>query len=105
MKLHSNQLCPIHRFKSCCGRAVVAEPKFIRLGVQRIEDPHHPKGIWKIVDQNNVCPICNEEFTEYAEAVEYTRLPRHFCSAQRCIFVRRLSSKIGVSHESGNATD
>jgi hypothetical protein len=51
------------------------------LGAQRIEDPHHPRGYrelrspaemrklmnQKIVEQNGVCPICNEEFKEYAD--------------------------------------
>jgi hypothetical protein len=78
MKLRGNELCPIHRSISCCGRDMVARPKLIRLGVQRIEDPHHPRGYRelrspaemrklmnrKIVEQNGVCPICNEEFTE-----------------------------------------
>jgi hypothetical protein len=43
MKLRRNQDCPIHRSLSCCGREVVQKERRIRrLGVQRIEDPHHP---------------------------------------------------------------
>ena len=45
MKLRRNQYCPIHRSRSCCGRELVQKAsKVRRLGVQRIEDPHHPRG-------------------------------------------------------------
>jgi len=51
--------------------------------VQRIEDPHHPRGYRelrslaemrkllnrKIVEQNGICPICEEKFTDYADVV------------------------------------
>lgn len=56
---------------------------FIRLGVQRIEDPHHPRGYRelrspaemrkllnrKIVEQGGKCAICHEEFTDYNDIV------------------------------------
>ena len=43
MKLRRNQYCPIHRSLSCCGREPVQKGRGVRrLGVQRIEDPHHP---------------------------------------------------------------
>jgi hypothetical protein len=45
MKLRRNQYSPIHRSLSCCGRDLVRKGTRIRrLGVQRIEDPHHPMG-------------------------------------------------------------
>ncbi len=44
MRLRLNELCPIHRSLSCCGRELLAKPKLVRLGVQRIEDLHHPRG-------------------------------------------------------------
>ncbi len=44
MRLRANEVCPIHKSVSCCGRELVPKPKLIRLGVQRIEDPHHPRG-------------------------------------------------------------
>jgi hypothetical protein len=43
MKLRRNQYCPIHRSLFCCGRELVQKAsKLRRLGVQRIEDAHHP---------------------------------------------------------------
>ena len=53
----------------------------MRLGVQRIEDPHHPRGYRelrspaemrkllnrKIVEKDRKCAICHEEFTDYME--------------------------------------
>jgi hypothetical protein len=44
MRLRANEVGPIHKSVSCCGRELVPKPKLIRLGVQRIEDPHHPRG-------------------------------------------------------------
>jgi hypothetical protein len=46
MRLRSNELCPIHKSLSSCGREFVCvpKPKLVRLGVQRVEDPHHPRG-------------------------------------------------------------
>jgi hypothetical protein len=44
MRLRSSELCPIHKSISCCGRELVPKPRLIRLGVQRVEDPHHPRG-------------------------------------------------------------
>jgi len=45
MRLRPNEFCPIHRSTSCCGRELKPRPRLIRLGVQRIEDPHHPTWI------------------------------------------------------------
>ena len=44
MRLRTNEPCPIHRSLSCCGRELIPKPKLLRLGVQRVEDPHHPRG-------------------------------------------------------------
>lgn len=44
MRLRPNEFCPVHRSLSYCGRELVAKPKLIRLGVQRVEDLHHPRG-------------------------------------------------------------
>lgn len=52
---------------------------FVSLGVQRVDDPHHPREYrelrspgemrilmnWKIVEQNGICAICHIEFTDY----------------------------------------
>ncbi len=84
MRLRSNQLCPIHKSLFCCGReATPRRPRQIRPGVQRVEDQHHPRGYRelrsaaemrkllnrKIVEQNKICPICKEEFTDYNDVV------------------------------------
>ena len=42
MKLRTNEFCPIHRSTSCCGRESLPKLRLIRLGVQRVADPHHP---------------------------------------------------------------
>jgi hypothetical protein len=45
MKLRRNEFCPIHRSLSCCGREAIQKGRRVRrLGVQRIDDPHHPRG-------------------------------------------------------------
>ncbi len=42
MKLRRNECCPIHRSLSGCGREPIRKER--RLGVQRVEGPHHPRG-------------------------------------------------------------
>jgi hypothetical protein len=79
-----NEHCPIHKSLSCCGRELIPNrPRLIRLGVQRIEDPHYPRGYRdlrspaemrkllnrKIVEQNRMCAICHVEFTDYGDIV------------------------------------
>ena len=83
MKLRRNEYCPIHRSLFCCGREHGPKERRFQLGVQRIEDPHHPRGYRelrspaemrkllnrKIADQGGKCSICHESFTEYGEIV------------------------------------
>ena len=84
MKLRSKEFCPIHRSLSCCGRETIQKGSRVRrLGVQRIEDPHHPRGYRelrskaemrkllnrKIVEQNRQCAICEVAFTSYGDIV------------------------------------
>lgn len=90
MKLRTNELCPIHKSLSCCGREFLPKPKVIRLGVQRIEDSHHPRGYRelrspaemrkllnrKIRQQGGICAICHEEFTDYNDIVPDHRNPK-----------------------------
>jgi hypothetical protein len=98
MKLRRNEFCPIHRSRFCCGREPVQRaPRLVRPGVQRVEDPHHPRGYRelrspaemrklmnrKIVEQNGICPICNEEFTNYADVVPDHRNPKGMGGAFR----------------------
>jgi hypothetical protein len=83
MRLHTNELCPIHKSVSCCGREFLPKPKLVRLGVQRIADPHHARAYRelrspaemrkllnrKIRQQAGICAICHEEFSDYNDVV------------------------------------
>jgi hypothetical protein len=83
MRLRRNQLCPIHRSLYCYGREQNRKARMIRMGVQRISDPHHSRGYRelrspaemrklldrKINEQNGICPICEEKFTDYGDIV------------------------------------
>lgn len=87
MRLRTNEICPVHRSRFCCGREFNAKPRLIHFGVQRIEDPHHPRGYRelrshaemrkllnrKIVEQDRKCAICHEEFTDYNDTSPTTR--------------------------------
>jgi hypothetical protein len=98
MKLRRNQYCPIHRSLSCCGREPVAKGRGPRrLGVQRIEDTHHPRGYRelrskaemrklldrKIVEQNRQCAICQVAFTNYGDIVPDHIDPRGMGGSRR----------------------
>jgi hypothetical protein len=88
MKLRSNEPCPIHRSLFCCGREQMRRPTRLKPGVRRVEDPHHPRGYRelrspaemrkllnrKIVEQNQICPICLKEFTDYNDVVPYAHV-------------------------------
>ena len=78
MRLRRNEHCPIHRSITGCGREPMPKPRIIRLGVQRIDDPHHPRGYRelrspaemrkllnrKVRLQAGICAICHEEFSD-----------------------------------------
>jgi hypothetical protein len=98
MRLRRNQRCPIHKSLFCCGREdAPSRPRLIRLGVQRIEDPHHPRGYRelrspaemrqllnsKIAQQNRICAICLEEFTDYHDVVPDHKEPKGIGGAWR----------------------
>ena len=69
MKLSRNEYCPIHHSLFCCGREETQKECRLQLGIQRIDDPHHPRGCRerrspaemrkllnrKIVAQNRIC--------------------------------------------------
>lgn len=83
MKLRRNEFCPIHRSVFCCGRDQARKEQRLRRGVQRIDDPHHPRGYRelrspaemrkllnrKIAEQSGKCAICHKEFAEYSDIV------------------------------------
>ncbi len=97
MRLRRNEFCPIHKSVSCCGRELIPKPRLIRLGVQRVEDPNHPRGYRelrspaemrrlvnrKIVEQDRKCAICHEEFTEYSDIVPDHKDPKGMGGAWR----------------------
>ena len=91
MRLRRHERCPIHKSLFCCGREPQPNrPRLVRLGVQRIEDPHHLRGYRelrsaaemrkllnrKIVEQNRICGICHEEFTDYNDVVPDHKEPK-----------------------------
>ena len=97
MKLRRNEYCPIHRSLFCCGREQARKERRFQLGVQRIEDPHHPRGYRelrspaemrkllnrKIVEQEGKCAICHEEFADYNEIVPDHIDPKGMGGARR----------------------
>ena len=88
IRLRRNEHCPIHKSISCCGPRT--QTRIIGLGLQEIEDPHHPRGYRelrspaemrklsnrKIIGQNRKCAICHEEFTAYNDIVPDHRDPK-----------------------------
>ena len=97
MKLRRNEFCPIHRSLSCCGREQARKGRRLRLGVQRIDVPHHPRGYRelrspaemrkllnrKIVEQRGKCAICHKEFAEYSDIVPDHKHPKGMGGAWR----------------------
>ena len=82
MKLRQKERCPIHQSLFCCGRKHEKRRRNLG-GVQRIEDPYHPRGYReirsraemsklltrKIVEQDMKCGICGEPFTDCSDIV------------------------------------
>jgi len=98
MRLRRNQICPIHRSVSCCGREAGPKRSAARqLGVRRIEDTQHPRGYRelrsngemrkllnrKIVSQGGKCGICGADFTDYSDIVPDHISPRGMGGAWR----------------------
>lgn len=97
MRLRTNELCPIHKSRSCCSREPVPKVTPIRIGIQHIIDIHHPRGYRelrspaemrkllnrKIVEQNGICAICEEPFTDYNDVVPDHRDPKGMGGAWR----------------------
>lgn len=107
MKLRRNESCPRHRSLSCCGREQIQKERRIRLGVQRIEDPHQARRCRelrspaemrkllnrKIGDQNGKCAICHKEFTAYG----YCALCRNRHKERNADFQNMPTSHHGVT--------
>src|ERR1700722_2915327 len=90
MKLRPHEYCPIHRSLSCCRREASHRARILQPGVRRVEDPHHLRGYRelrspaemckllkrKVREQNGICAICHEEFTDYSDIVPDHRDPK-----------------------------
>src|SRR5208337_1216285 len=97
MKLRRNECCPIHRSLFCCGRETKHYARQLQPGVRRIDDPHHSRGYrelrspaemrkllkWKVAEQNRICAICHQEFTDYNDIVPDHRDPKGMGGAWR----------------------
>jgi hypothetical protein len=69
MKLRRNQYCPIHRSLSCCGREPVSKGRGARrLGVQHIEDPHHPRGYRELRSKAEMRKLLDRKIVEQNSA-------------------------------------
>jgi hypothetical protein len=105
MRLRSNEFCPIHKSLSCCGRETLPKPRLVRLGVQRVEDPHHPQGYRelrspaemrkllnrKVRQQAGICAICHEAFTDYNDIV-----PDHMFPANSLPICEATTDSVGL---------
>ncbi len=97
MKLRRHDYCPLHKSLFCCGREQKRKLRRYSVGVQRIEDPHHPRGYRerrspaemkkllnrKIVEQGMKCGICGETFTDCNDIVPDHIDPKGMRSARR----------------------
>lgn len=109
MKLRRNELCPIHRSLFCCGREQTRRERRLRLSVQRIEDPHHPRGYRelrspaemrrllnrKIAEQDGRCAIRKATFTDYNEIVPDHIEPKGMEGLGETIIQRTSKQSIG----------
>ncbi len=66
MRLRSDEFCPIHKSLSCCGRETLPKPRLVRLGVQRVEDPHHPRGYRELRSPAEMRKLLNPEYALFA---------------------------------------
>lgn len=90
MRLRANEFCPIHKSISCCGREFIPKPRTIRPGIQRVEDPHHPRGYRelrsqaemrkllkrKIVEQDKNVPSATKNSPTTTTLCRITRIPK-----------------------------
>jgi hypothetical protein len=97
MRLRANERCPIHGRYDCCGR----QSRFsVRSGlpkpVQKIDDPHHPRGYREIcsraelrrrkhvlLSKDPTCWLCGEKFDDYSEVELEHREPKGMGGARR----------------------
>jgi hypothetical protein len=98
MKLNRSHICPIHHSRVCCGREEKPKPQRLRqLGIQRVEDPNHPRGyreirspaemrkllMLKVSAQAGKCGICHQPFTDCKDIVPDHVEPKGMGAARR----------------------
>jgi hypothetical protein len=97
MKLLRNQYCPIHHSLFCCGREKASKAGRLTMGVERIDDPNHPRGYrelrspaelrkvltQKISAQHGNCGICHLPFTDCNDIVPDHIEPKGMGAARR----------------------
>ena len=97
MNRRRNEYCPIHRSIFCRDPERTRKEHRLRLGIQRIEDPHYTRGFRelrslaemrkllnrKIVEQDGKCAICHREFTDYNDVVPGHKDPKGMGGAWR----------------------
>jgi hypothetical protein len=85
-----NSALSTNRAPAAVGNRGLVRPKLIRMGVQRVEDPHHPRGYRelrspaemrrllnrKIVEQGGKCALCHEDFTDHSDIVPDHKNPK-----------------------------
>src|SRR5271165_967223 len=64
MKRRRNEYCPLHKSLVCCGREQARKERRFRLGVQRIEDPHHPRGYREMRPPAEMRKLLNRKIAE-----------------------------------------
>ena len=81
MRLRRNELCPIHKSLSCCGRETFPKPRLVRLGVQRVDDPHHPRGYRELRSPAEMRKLLNRKIVATGRNMRH--LPRRLHGLQR----------------------
>ena len=64
MRLRKNEFCPIHRSLFCCGREETRKERRVKLGIQRIDDPHHPRGYRELRSPAEMRKLLNRKIAE-----------------------------------------
>ena len=76
MKLRRKEFCPIHRSLYCCGREPIQKGSRVRcLGVQRIEDPHHPRGYRELRPKQRCGSCSTAKLSNRTGNVPFVRWP------------------------------
>jgi hypothetical protein len=81
MRLRPNEFCPIHKSLSCCGRETLPKPRLVRFGVQRVEDPHHPRVYRELRSAAEMRKLLNRKVRQ--QAGNMRDLPRKVHRLQR----------------------